>query len=327
MISVEKYTKSLSARWNEFVRRSKNGTFLFCRGFMDYHADRFTDASLVFMDSRGRICGLLPASSEGATVTSHAGLTYGGLVIDAHAVQTIVDEMLGAALHYYAAMNFKRLVIKPVPYIYDVYPSDEILYSLFRYGAVLEYRCVSSALSPSLCPRIRQSRRGGIVRAKNSDVRIRRVVSPESEELHEYHALLSDVLMKRHKVHPVHSYEEMRLLMNRFPDEIALYVAEYNGEILAGSWVFDTPNVMHTQYLAANDKGLTLGAEDLLIYELISVYYRGKRWIDFGISTEDRGRVLNQGLIFQKEGFGARSVCYDTYSVDLTGDFSSIFTS
>ena len=39
--------------------------------------------------------------------------------------------------------------------------------------------------------------------------------------------------------------------------------------------------------------------------------------MDFGISTEHGGDYLNEGLIFQKEGFGARSVCYDCYEVAL----------
>ena len=42
-----------------------------------------------------------------------------------------------------------------------------------------------------------------------------------------------------------------------------------------------------------------------------------RAYFDFGISTEDGGRVLNEGLIYQKEGFGGRAVCYDTYEWDI----------
>ena len=41
IIEVTRYTARQSAEWNEFVERSKNGTFLFHRSYMDYHADRF----------------------------------------------------------------------------------------------------------------------------------------------------------------------------------------------------------------------------------------------------------------------------------------------
>ena len=42
-----------------------------------------------------------------------------------------------------------------------------------------------------------------------------------------------------------------------------------------------------------------------------------KKYFDFGISTEQGGRYLNEGLVFQKEGFGARAVVYDTYAIKL----------
>ena len=38
---------------------------------------------------------------------------------------------------------------------------------------------------------------------------------------------------------------------------------------------------------------------------------------DFGISTEERGTVLNEGLITQKEEFGASAVVYDVYELSL----------
>ncbi len=105
--------------------------------------------------------------------------------------------------------------------------------------------------------------------------------------------------------------------MNRFPNEIVLYVAKYKSEILAGSWVFITPAVVHTQYLAASDLGKKLGAEDLLIDWLISERFQAAKYFDFGISTENGGSILNKGLIFEKEGFGARSVCYDAYMIKV----------
>ena len=79
-MTVWLYNDSMANEWNDFVRASKNGTFLFCRDFMDYHADRYKDASLVFVDKKNNICGLFPANIKGDTVYSHGGLTYGGFV-------------------------------------------------------------------------------------------------------------------------------------------------------------------------------------------------------------------------------------------------------
>lgn len=47
MLRIERYGPSYAAVWNDFVGRAKNSVFLFHRGFMDYHADRFADHSLL----------------------------------------------------------------------------------------------------------------------------------------------------------------------------------------------------------------------------------------------------------------------------------------
>lgn len=43
----------------------------------------------------------------------------------------------------------------------------------------------------------------------------------------------------------------------------------------------------------------------------------GKKYFSFGISSENGGRELNEGLIAQKEGFGGRGVTLDWYEIDV----------
>ena len=64
-------------------------------------------------------------------------------------------------------------------------------------------------------------------------------------------------------------------------------------------------------------RGPDLGAQDLVLAAVIERFSSTHRWIDLGISTEQAGRHLNEGLIVYKEGFGARSVNYDTYELEL----------
>ena len=44
---IKRYSDRCKDEWDDFVRDSRNGTFLFMRGYMDYHADRFADFSLM----------------------------------------------------------------------------------------------------------------------------------------------------------------------------------------------------------------------------------------------------------------------------------------
>ena len=66
-----------------------------------------------------------------------------------------------------------------------------------------------------------------------------------------------------------------------------------------------------------NQRGLELGALDSVMNEFTETIYKDWKYFDFGISTEDNGKYLNEGLISQKEGFGGRAVCYDTYELEF----------
>lgn len=82
MIEIHRYTAAYHRDWNDFVSESSNGTFLFLREYMEYHADRFTDYSLLVYDGN-KLLALLPANRSGDVLYSHAGLTYGGLIVTA----------------------------------------------------------------------------------------------------------------------------------------------------------------------------------------------------------------------------------------------------
>lgn len=93
--------------------------------------------------------------------------------------------------------------------------------------------------------------------------------------------------------------------------------AKCDGEIIAGTLLFVYDNVVHTQYMAANDKAREIGGLDLLIKKIMDFFAQDKTYFDFGISTEDNGMFLNEGLISQKEGFGGRTVCYQTWEIGI----------
>ena len=96
MIEIKQYNLDDAVKWNEFVSISKQGTFLFNRNYMDYHADRFADCSFLIME-KGHIVAVLPANREGDTLYSHHGLTYGGLLttekITAEKICNIFSEL------------------------------------------------------------------------------------------------------------------------------------------------------------------------------------------------------------------------------------------
>lgn len=49
MFEVKRYTPEDKSIWDKYVDKARNATFLFHRDYMDYHADRFRDHSLLFI--------------------------------------------------------------------------------------------------------------------------------------------------------------------------------------------------------------------------------------------------------------------------------------
>lgn len=312
MIDIRHYEPQSASEWNAFVDESKNGTFLFDRRYMDYHSDRFADSSfMVYRD--GRLFALLPANREGDVLCSHRGLTYGGLVTGPSATASAVVETFEAVNAYLRGEGLRRVVYKAVPWIYHRVPAEEDLYALFRVcRARLVARDISSAIMQPHRLKWHRDRRYGINRCRNNGVAVEL-----SDDFEGFWPVLEDNLMRSHGARPVHSLGEIRLLKSRFPDNILLYVARRDGRVLGGTVLYVTPQVVHAQYISASAEGKALRVIDAIYDRILNGDFADCLYFDFGKSTEDCGRVLNESLIYQKEGFGGRGVCYDWYEWSL----------
>ena len=328
-MTILPYSINKREAWNRFVQESKQGTFLIDRNFMDYHADRFFDCSLlVYGDdvdesdvTDDSLIALFPANwrEEEKTVYSHQGLTYGGLITKSSITQTEVMQIMQKILMYYEGyLGAKAMVYKPIPYIYSRVPAQEDLYALFRAGGQLENRSVATVVSTAHPLNMRTLRIRQAKKALEHGFYIERIKDADSQSLAEYWSILESVLMEYHQAKPVHTLEEIALLMHRFPKQIKLFVVRNTDrQIVSGIVVFETDLVAHVQYIASAAEGRKYGALDLLLRHLCNEKYKDKDYVDFGTSTENGGHFLNEGLIFQKEGFGGRAVCYDAYRVEL----------
>lgn len=311
-INVVRYDSSQEGPWNEFVRRAKNGLFMFQRNYMEYHSDRFKDFSLMLYQGE-KLIAVMPASLHDKELRSHGGLTFGGLVTGIDMKQHHMLDCFTAMREFFVANGITSVLYKVVPHIYHSVPAEEDAYALFVNNAQLFRRDSATVVDLPKKIKVSNGRRGHIAKAGREGV-----VVEESEDFDSFIALENEVLMRYHGAKAVHTGAELALLKSRFPENIKLYVAKLNGELLAGTVIFVYENMIHTQYMGSGDKGRKIGALDFLIGKLMEKYGETKRYFDFGISNENEGRVLNAGLCAQKEDFGGRTVAYDQYKLDLT---------
>ncbi|MBR6489826.1 MAG: GNAT family N-acetyltransferase [Muribaculaceae bacterium] len=314
MITVSKYNPSHKAAWDDMVRRSRNATFMHLRDYMDYHSDRFTDFSLMAIDGDS-IIAVLPACINGDTLCSHAGLTYGGWLTPLrHFDVTTMLKVWESATGLMIDEGISTFIYKPVPHIYHRYPCEEDLYALFRDGGRLIESNISTTIDLDEPLPFDRGNKRNVNLAIKSGVKV-----GESGQWQEYWQVLNAVLNKKYGKYAVHSLEEIMLLQSRFPENIKLYTAALDGELLAGVVMYYCGNeVAHSQYIASTERGRQLKALTLLFDYLINeASLAGYRYFDFGTSNENGGLYLNEGLVQQKCRLGGRGIVYNIFRVEL----------
>lgn len=312
MIEVVKYSANYKDAWDAFVKVSKNGTFLLQRNYLEYHAERFEDHSLLFY-SKGKLVALLPANVAGKEVQSHGGLSYGGIVSGTSMKTQLMLDVFEAMLHYYKALNYETINYKAIPHIYHQQPAEEDLYALFRNNATLYRRDVNTVIPLNNSLPYNTLRKRKIKQARQLGIQL-----GQSQNYKGFLTISQQILSDKYNTTPAHTAEELQLLAAHFPGNIKLHTAEKGNEVLAGILIYETETVAHCQYIAATPVGQELGTLDLLTDYLIKDRYRHKLYFSFGVSTEQQGQYLNENLIQNKESYGGRSHTHDFYRLQVT---------
>ncbi|MEQ4616817.1 MAG: GNAT family N-acetyltransferase [Corticimicrobacter sp.] len=289
---------------------------LHTRQFLEYHKSRFQDRSLLIFEDE-RLVGLLPAAEslqDATIVSSHPGATYGGIIHDGRLCGAKMIEAVEVIGHFYRECGYRNLDYKAIPDIYSIRPAQDDLYALFRFGASLFRKDLSSA--------IRLDRRGAVSSRRKRSLKKaleKVIVSEEICHLDAVWHVLQDNLQRKHGTQPVHSLPEIAELFARFPEQVRLFCALIDDQVEAGVVLFNSRQVWHAQYIASSQAGYSISALDALFENIIACAgASGAEYFDFGISTEQSGRFLNDGLYRFKTEFGSGGVVHEFYRLSLS---------
>jgi hypothetical protein len=325
-VLVVPYAATDESAWDEFVAQSCNGNWLHSRRFLGYHGARFDDRSVLLRDDDGNLVAVLPAALDPADprcVVSHPGATYGGFVLSPRRLGHEVFPLLEAVRAHFAAAGLERLRYRCVPAHLQARASEQDTWALWRAGARLSRRDLWSVIDLRQPRTVDADRRRHLRRGAERGLAIARASTPQ--DYADFHALLVESLRERHGAAPAHTLDDMLELQRRFPDAISLWLArDDGGQCVAGEWIFAFPGATHGQYGVANAAGRAASAQDLLLETIIQAATEaGQRWFSFGTSTEQAGRVLNEGLFRYKAAFGAGAVVQDFHELALHGGADS----
>lgn len=279
---------------------------------MEYHHDRFMDYSLLVF-KKETLVAVLPANKVDNTLFSHQGLSYGGLVFSEKLMFQNVVLIFKALFEFLKSENIKQVTIKQIPSIYCDVPNDEMPYLMSILNADLVRRDTLSVTKIERQVKWSKDRIAGVKRGKKHNLEVKEVDTFDDF----WNTILIPNLALKHDVNPVHTLKEITLLKERFPKNIRQFNVYKDGKIIAGTTIFESEFVAHSQYISGNGDKNTLGSLDFLHAHLIKTVFKHKRFFDFGISNENNGKTINKGLQYWKEGFGARTVIQDFYGVKV----------
>lgn len=320
MLVVKSYSKAFENEWEELVRSSVNGTFMQERKFLGYHpSGKFSDHSLIFMEDK-RTIAVLPAAvvqqGDKRILHSHPGASHGGLIIKSGLSTKKCLELVNALVEYCAMTGFDYIRLKPVPRIYHSELSDQLDFALRFSGFKIEYTELATALELKkgeehfLKQVMSSTAFRNYQKALNSGLSI-----VEDADIKDYWPVLENKLELSHNAKPTHTLEEIKYLKELYPDRIKLFAA-YKGAILTSGVVVFLLNerVINCFYIAHDDRYQQMRPLNLVFGYLMEWGQKNSfSYLDWGISTEEKGSSVNTGLFRFKEGYGGHGVLRECY--------------
>jgi hypothetical protein len=305
MFELKKYIHNNKSEWDAFVSISKNSTFLFHRDYMDYHADRFEDYSLMLYD-KNTLVALLPANLVGDTVYSHQGLTYGGLILSKKYHYEDIQLYLNSINQHLSNEGIKTLVLKVPPYFYANNLAQELNLLLQRNEGIKTKTVLGAAIS---------TEDFSFPKMSLSKTKLKLFLMEESKDLKPFWKILEQNLKERYGSSPVHSIEEIEQLSKKFPEQIKLFVFRHKNTrfIEAGVLLFINDKTIKTQYISSTIEGRKNRVSDALYYSVINAFKKNYQFIDFG-TCEEENNTINMSLLNAKEKFGASAFPIYTHS-------------
>lgn len=314
-LKIMEYNEEFKQKWDSFVmRQSVNGTFLQSKQFLDYHGDRFEDASLIIYKGNDTIVAVVPACTvndgDKKIFNAHCGSTFGGIVM-AESFYNIehMDAVMTVLEEYLANKGYNEARIKCTSDIFAKKNSNLLYYFLFQRGYIPydEISCYIDfeSYKEDIPSNFTAGRRRDYKYSLKNNPEFKKLES--DEDVSQFYDILCENLQK-FDAKPVHSLDELLEFKNeRLKDEVEFYGVYVENKMIAGSMVFLFGNqVFHTQYLAADQSCLKMFPMNFMDTELIrTAREKGFRYFSFGTSTEEHGKVLNKRLAEFKEGFGA----------------------
>ncbi|OOG71462.1 GNAT family N-acetyltransferase [Algoriphagus sp. A40] len=321
-ISIVAYNNLFRQKWDDFVLKSINGTFLHSRSFFDHNPRNFEDDNSYLFVKGNSVVAVIPCNlyikNNRKILYSSRRATYGGFVVGDEIGTQEAVEMVKLLKVEAAILGVHEIIIRNPFRVFSSNLCDETDYAMWYHGFQIlsreletaiklgDYAEVSNAFSSSTKRNIKRGRQNLLLK--------------ESNDYEAYWEVLTKNLFERHALLPTHSYSEfIQLIKSVGSEKIKLFVACVDDKIVAGIILFiPNQNAVHAQYICSDSEFQELRPLNAVIDEIIKWACSQKyQYLNLGTSNFDAGRGINEGLFRFKEGFGGRNVLRETMHLQL----------
>lgn len=317
--TIVPFTEARASQWDAFVAASRNGTVFHTRRFLSYHPrDRFSDASLLFLDGDS-VVAVLPAAEKDGRLVSHPGASYGGLVLGDDVSVTDTGAMLDVLLAFAKEKKYAGVsLLRVPPSSLQRAHSEDLQYWAYQRGFQMTRCEMDGAIDlvgftdDSALRLLTPKCRNMVRQAENAKIETRL-----SNDFDSFWPILEGLLRGRHGTAPTHGVEEIKNLHALLPEHFRLLSAHQDGRMVGGI-VLVTINdrALYTLYMAQEYAARKDHPMHMLLVEATKLAIAEKRReLHLGVSTEDGGKKVNEGLFFFKESFGCRPVRRETWEI------------
>jgi lipid II:glycine glycyltransferase (peptidoglycan interpeptide bridge formation enzyme) len=256
--------------------------------------------------------------SEKKILFSHRGASYGGLVFKDKLGIRQAFEYVKHICSFAKQNGFQGIDITLTPHCYMRKPNDYIEFALLKNGFLYRKREISSVIrlnfsKDQILKTFSSSAARNVRKAEKLGVRVE-----ESDDFGSFYKILKRNLRLRHNVTPTHTLPELLKLKRMYPEQIRLFAAYKDQQMIAGVVIFTTsPRVVLAFYISHNDDFQRYRGVNGLFYHIIAWSIENNYpYLDFGIFTvaEDP----NWGLARFKESFGAQGLFRSSLYLELS---------
>jgi len=319
MIKVKNLSKDNHLVWDSFVRNANNGTIFHLRKFLNYHSEgSFKDNSIEFYKGNN-LLSVFPAAAiieDGKRIlVSHPGSSYGSFVTKEDLSIKDAIEVVEELNSYAIRAGFDGIQMTIPPSFYSNRVSNYIEYALLSSGFNYLRREVTSTLTigeneDEILKKFKSSHQRAVKKSQNLGVEVR-----ITNKVDDFFSILETNLKIRHDVKPTHTIDELKTLITLFHEEIKVFGAFYNHQMIAGVLnITVKEGVALAFYISHKNEFQELRPLNLLFFNIFKwALTNNIKMYDFGTFTVNG--IANMGLGRFKENFGASGVFRDTFKI------------